>query len=135
MVATVAVPPDGGRLKRSWNFAVELQLALSEHVGACRAFSLTTVTIDQGLGLARTLDRLNQRYQSMWRLRMSQRITAAKGLTLTPQHGGKTRKPTSNRSMSLKSERGSMVMVLVQGSCRNMNGGSPQLGGKAMTRS
>ena len=63
---------------------------------------------------------LDQRYQPMWRRRMTQRATAATGLTITAQHRGETRKPRSNRSMSLKGEKSSMVVLWVEGSCYNM---------------
>jgi hypothetical protein len=66
---------------------------------------------------------------------MRQRVSAATRLTITAQHGGMTRKPRSNRSVNLKGEMSSMVVLWVEGSCYNMKRGSPQLSAKAITRS
>lgn len=59
---------------------------------------------------------------------------AATGLTITAQHRNETRKPRSNRFMSLKGEKSSMVALCVEeDSNYNMKEGSPHLGAKAMT--
>jgi len=58
----------------------------------------------------------------MWRRRMIQRVTAATGLKITAQHRGETQNPRSNRSMSLKGEKSSMVVLWAEGSCYNMKG-------------
>ena len=51
-------------------------------------------------------------------------------LTMTSQHRGETRKPRSNRSMSLSGEKSLMVVLWVEDSSY-----TPQSGAKAMTQS
>ena len=56
-------------------------------------------------------------------------------LTMTSQYYNETGNPILNRSMSLKGEKSSMVVLWVEGSRYTIKGCSPQSGAKATTRS
>ena len=66
----------------------------------------------------------------MWQRCIAQRARATTRLTMTSQHRGETRKPRSNRSMSLSGEKSLMVVLWVEDSSY-----TPQSGAKAMTQS
>jgi hypothetical protein len=57
------------------------------------------------------LDRFDRRYQPYDKHRRTQRATAATKLTMTSQYCGETQKLRSNRSMILKGEKNSMVVL------------------------
>jgi len=63
-----------------------------------------------------------------------QRVTVAIGLTITAQHGGKTRKPRSDCSMNLKGEKSSMVGLRWRSAVTPWKRGSPQIKGAATIR-
>jgi hypothetical protein len=71
----------------------------------------------------------------MWRRRMIQHSLVTTGLTITSQYRGETWKSRSNRSMSLKGEKSSMVVLWVEGSYYTMKRGSSQIIGAATTQS
>ena len=72
----------------------------------------------------------------MWRRRMTQYSLVTTGLTITSQYCGKTWKSRSNRSMSLKGEKDSMVVLWVEGSyLLHHERGSSQVVGAATMRS
>jgi len=77
---------------------------------------------------------LDWRYQPMWRRRMRQRATAATRLTMTSQHRGETQKPRSNRSMSLKGEKNSMVVLWWRSPVTPWNEALRKSGAEATTR-
>lgn len=62
----------------------------------------------------------------MSRCRMAQHSLVTTGLTISSQCRGETWKSRSNRSLSLKGEKSSMVVLWVEGSCHTMKRGSSQ---------
>jgi hypothetical protein len=71
----------------------------------------------------------------MWQRRMTQHSLVTTGLTITSQYRSETWKSRSNRSMSLKGEKSSIVVLWVEGSYYTMKRGSSQTIGAATTQS
>ena len=71
----------------------------------------------------------------MWRRRMTQHSLVTTGLIINSQYRGQTWKSRSNRSMSLKGEKSSMVVLWVEGFYYTMKRGSSQIIGAATTQS